>query len=47
MTFRHLRIGGTVAHRGFAVQDHIAAGHCLDMLEDSTLSQVWCETQTM
>ena len=40
-----LEIGGTVARRGFAVQDHIAAGHCLDMLEDPTLSQVWCETQ--
>ena len=40
-----LEIGGTVARRGFAVQDHIAAGHCLDMLEDQTLSQVWCETQ--
>lgn len=40
-----LEIGGTFARIGFAVQDHVAAGHCLDMLEDSTLSQVWCETQ--
>ncbi len=40
-----LEIGGTVARRGFAVQDHVAAGHCLNMLEDPTLGQVWCETQ--
>jgi hypothetical protein len=40
-----LEIGGTVARRGFAVQDHVAASHCLDMLADPTLSQVWCETQ--
>lgn len=40
-----LEIGGVVARHGFAVQDHVAAGFCLDMLEDQTLTQVWCETQ--
>lgn len=40
-----LETGGTDARHGFAVQDHVAASHCLDMLEDATLSQVWCESQ--
>lgn len=40
-----LEIGGTVARRGFAVQDHVAANHCLEMLENPALTQVWCETQ--
>ncbi len=38
-------IGGSTARRGFAVQDHVAAEHCLNMLENPALSQVWCETQ--
>jgi Cap4 dsDNA endonuclease len=40
-----IEIGGTIARCGFALQDHVAACHCLDMLEDETLAQVWCETQ--
>ncbi|MFN0019488.1 MAG: dsDNA nuclease domain-containing protein [Pirellulaceae bacterium] len=40
-----LEIGGVVARYGFAIQDHVAAGFCLDMLDDPMLSQVWCETQ--
>jgi hypothetical protein len=40
-----LESGGTIARRGFAVQDHVAAGLCLDMLADPTLAQVWCESQ--
>jgi hypothetical protein len=40
-----LEIGGVVARRGFAVQDHVAAGYCLDMIRDQSLTQVWCESQ--
>ncbi len=40
-----IEIGGTIARRGFAVQDHVAASHCLDMIENAALTQVWCETQ--
>ena len=44
-TLTPLEIGGTVARRGFAVQDHVAAGLCLRMIEDTSLAQVWCESQ--
>lgn len=40
-----IEVGGVAARHGFAVQDHVAAGLCLDMLEDATLQQVWCESQ--
>ncbi|MEE9911328.1 MAG: DUF4297 domain-containing protein [Deltaproteobacteria bacterium] len=37
-------LGGFEARKGFAFQDHVAAGFCLDMLDDVTLIEVWCET---
>jgi hypothetical protein len=36
--------GGIEARDGFALQDHIAAGFCLDMMADAALAEVWCET---
>lgn len=39
-----LDVGGVEAREGFAFQDHVAAGFCLDLLSDSTLREVWCET---
>jgi hypothetical protein len=40
-----LERGGAVAHKGLLFQDHIAAKFCLEMLEDSSLREVWCESQ--
>jgi hypothetical protein len=40
-----LEEGGPVARRGFAYQDHVAAGKCLDMLLDGGPSEVWCEAE--
>ncbi|MGR3173344.1 MAG: dsDNA nuclease domain-containing protein [Candidatus Scalindua sp.] len=40
-----LETGGTDARHGFGVQDHVAAGFCLEMLSDNNLRQVWCENQ--
>ncbi len=40
-----LETGGEQARKGFFLQDHVAAGFCIDMLEDDTLAQVWCESQ--
>jgi hypothetical protein len=40
-----LETGGTNARHGFGVQDHVAAGFCLEMLRDNNLRQVWCENQ--
>lgn len=39
-----LDIGGIEARDGFAFQDHIAAGFCLDLLVNASLQEVWCET---
>ncbi len=39
-----IELGGFEARKGFAFQDHVSAGFCLDMLEDVTLIEVWCET---
>ena len=39
-----LDLGGIEARDGFALQDHIAAGFCIDMAADSTLLEVWCES---
>lgn len=36
--------GGAVARSGFAFQDHVTAGFCIEMLVDPKLSEVWCET---
>lgn len=35
--------GGVSARQGFAYQDHVAAGFCLEMLLDEKIEQVWCE----
>lgn len=40
-----LEEGGPIARRGFAYQDHVAAGKCLDMLRDDGPSEVWCEAE--
>ncbi|MDB5390403.1 MAG: hypothetical protein JWM11_6049, partial [Planctomycetaceae bacterium] len=40
-----LEIGGTVARIGLDVQDHVAAGFCLDMVTEERLGQIWTETQ--
>jgi len=40
-----LESGGVEARQGFGLQDHVAAGFCLDMIGESRLVQVWCETQ--
>ncbi|WP_190599840.1 dsDNA nuclease domain-containing protein [Synechocystis sp. FACHB-383] len=36
--------GGVIARRGFEFQDHVAAKYCLEMLQDTTLVAVWCES---
>ena len=40
-----LEEGGTEARKGFHFQDHVAAALCIDMLDDPSLLEVWCETQ--
>lgn len=40
-----LETGGTTSRVGIGFQDHVAAGFCLDMLVDSTLREVWVESQ--
>jgi hypothetical protein len=40
-----LEIGGVKARQGFQIQDHVAAGFCIQMLSNPHLLQVWCETQ--
>lgn len=40
-----LEQGGSTARRGFAYQDHVSASFCIDMLTDSSLAEVWCETE--
>jgi Cap4 dsDNA endonuclease len=39
-----LESGGVIARRGFDFQDHVAAGYCLEMLQDINLLEVWCES---
>lgn len=39
-----LERGGVVARHGFDVQDHVAAGFVLTLLESADLLEVWCET---
>jgi Cap4-like dsDNA endonuclease family protein len=38
-----LEQGGPIVRTGFLYQDHIAARFCIQMLEDETLEEVWCE----
>ena len=40
-----LETGGTDARHGFGVQDHVAAGFCLEMISNNNLKQVWCDNQ--
>lgn len=40
-----LEQGGPIARKGFAYQDHVAAGKCLDMLLDAGPCEVWCEAE--
>jgi len=40
-----LEEGGPIARKGFAYQDHVAAGKCLDMLLTDGPSEVWCEAE--
>jgi hypothetical protein len=39
-----LESGGVIARRGFNFQDHVAAGYCLKMLQDTNLVEVWSES---
>ena len=39
-----IETGGTVARRGFGLQDHVAAGFCIHALRDVQLKAVWCES---
>src|SRR5262245_36738935 len=39
-----LERGGVLARHGFDVQDHVAVGFVLALLEMPDLLQVWCET---
>ena len=39
-----LESGGVVARKGFIFQDHVAAGYCIQMLHNTELLEVWCET---
>jgi hypothetical protein len=40
-----LETGGVEARQGLGFQDHIAAGFCIEMLQDDALTEVWCESQ--
>src|SRR6266576_981294 len=40
-----LETGGSEARRGFDLQDHVAARHCIQMLTNPALKEVWCENQ--
>lgn len=37
--------GGKENRKGIAFQDHVAAGFLIQLLEDPTLIEVWCESQ--
>jgi hypothetical protein len=39
-----LERGGVIARHGFDVQDHVAAGFFLSLLDCADLHEVWCET---
>lgn len=39
-----LERGGVIARHGFDVQDHVAAGFFLSLLDSVALLEVWCET---
>lgn len=38
-----LETGGIEARQGIGIQDHVAAGFCIQMVADATLKEVWCE----
>jgi Cap4 dsDNA endonuclease len=39
-----LESGGVIARIGFEFQDHVAAGYCIEMLQNMNLLEVWCES---
>ena len=39
-----LEHGGEDARQGFGLQDHVAAGLCLEMLRNPSIREIWCET---
>jgi hypothetical protein len=39
-----LEQGGPIARAGFLYQDHIGARFCIEMLRNTKLAAVWCET---
>src|ERR1035437_10603983 len=43
-TMPPLEEGGPIARAGFVFQDHVAAIFCLQMLRDSSIRALWCET---
>ncbi len=43
-TIQPLENGGVIARGGFEFQDHVAAGYCIDMIQNTALLAVWCET---
>ena len=43
-TLPPLERGGVEARIGFAFQDHVAASYLIELLEEPTLLEVWCET---
>lgn len=40
-----LESGGVIARRGFSFQDHVAVQFCLEMLADTDIQEVRCESQ--
>lgn len=38
-----VNIGGTPARIGFNLQDHVAAGYCIEMLSNVKIKAIWCE----
>ena len=36
-------VGGIPARVGFNLQDHVAAGYCIEMLPDTRIAAIWCE----
>jgi hypothetical protein len=40
-----LEEGGSIARSGFLYQDHVAARFCIEMVRDTCLLEVWCETE--
>lgn len=39
-----LESGGVIARSGFEFQDHVAAKYCIEMLQNTNITEVWCES---